>query len=190
MQDVITRERTDGQAIRWEVAKTKYELAQDEFDRLWQLHYDAEESLPERVDFYFDELKLGIGMRRDDARRAIITALSIQTFGNNGGPKPGTDAYEAKLVEIADEANRIAAEFMAYQEDIQAERTRLRVEELRQDAIEYGEAHYFPARHALMQTPAPDFAALLVKMGIAARWADEPFVDSALADAKRLLETA
>ena len=173
MHGTFTLDRQTQQAISFESARTRYEQACAEFDRLWAVAYAAEEAEElecPRVDHYFDEYKLGIGMSRE---RVVET---LRWYAYRGARPVDVDAT--------------ADEFMAYQESHKECHERHRTEELNDAASEYGETHYFPARAALMAAPAPDAEALLLKMEIAATWADEPFVDSCFADVRRLLSEA
>lgn len=170
MHDTATLERPNRQAIAFEVARTKYECAKAEYDRLWAIHNSAEESDDQdcpRIDAYFDEYKLGIGMSRE----RVVDALRWYAL-RSGKPVD---------VEAA------TAEFMLYQARHKESRARHRIDELNDHARAYGEEHYFPAREALMALPATDTEGLLLKMEVAATWSDEPFVDSVFADVRRML---
>lgn len=160
----------------WNAAFDHYQRTHAEFERLWSLHKAAENAWERdcpRDASFFDQDKLGIGMDRD----RVIDTLRVN--------------YWTKGREADEEAVRARAdEFMAYQERHKQTRKLHGVEESEEQAVAYGEAHYFPAREALMAVPAPGTDALLIKMEIAAGAGDEEFMDSCYADAKRLLGRA
>lgn len=170
MHATTTLERPTRQAIAFEVAKTQYEQADAEFSRLWALYEAADEAMRAdcpRVDRYFDEYGLGVGMSRD----GVVFKLGIYAAAQ------GSDFD----VEAA------ADEFMAYQERALGSRRRYRLNELMAAADAYGDSVYFPARDKLMSLPAPDASGLLAKLQIAAVSCDDEHVASCLADARRLL---
>lgn len=170
MHDTATLERPNRQAIAFEVARTKYECAKAEYDRLWAIHNAAEEADDQdcpRIDVYFDEYKLGMGMKRE----RVVDALRC---------------YAIRRGEPLD-VEATADEFMLYQARHKESRERHRIMELNDQAFAYGKDHYFPAREALMALPATDTEGLLLKMEIAATWCDEPLVDSVFADVRRML---
>lgn len=172
----------------WNKALAEYQRAQAEHDRLWAAFNDAEERCGKacpRVDHYFDEYKLGMGMKRETVLMNLTVELSRQrakafALLDEAGKR------EACL-QIRADCERIADEFMAYQARDRATQERCRIDDLNEVAAEFGERHYFPARERLMETPAPDTAALLVKMGIAAQSGDEDHMERCHADAVRLL---
>lgn len=160
----------------WNRAFSRYQRTNAEFDRLWSLYEQASEAWERdhpRIDRYFNEDKLGIGMSRE----RVIDRLRVNHWVK--GEAGDEEAIRAH-----------ADEFMAYQERHEQTKKLHRVDEWEEQASAYGEAHYFPARTALMAVPAPDTEALLVKMGIAAESGDEDFMASCYADARRLFGRA
>lgn len=172
--EAITLARPHRQAADFDSALADYQRAHSEFDRLWALHSAAAEAwfceCP-RQDEYFDEHKLGIGMSRE----RVIQRLQINAIIK------GADPEDPAIATIADA-------FMAYQNRNADAKDRLGVDRLEDKASDYGEAEFFPARERLMATPAPDTAALLLKLEIAAVSTDGDHIESVLADARRLLE--
>lgn len=161
----------------WNAALSRYQRTNAEFERLWSLHDKAEVACERdcpRVDRYFDAYKLGFGMGRD----RVECFLRLYNTGARLNGKPQLDTAAT------------ADEFMAYQEHHQGIRKLHRVDAWEKEASDYGQAHYFPARTALMAVPAPDTDALLVKIGIAAEAYDDEFMECCYADAKRLLGRA
>lgn len=176
----------------WDSALARYQHAKSTFDRLWEEASAAEESWDAacpREARYFDKYNLGIGMNRERAFSELRYQL-CQRAGINGlviSPPQRRKECEAKLDAIGKEAERIADEFMTYQQRHADTKRSCRVEETTDAAHDYGEQHFFPSREALMRLPAPDQAALLVKMEISTRSLDDEHAESTLADARRLL---
>jgi hypothetical protein len=174
----------------WDAAFAVYERTRWEFQRLCNVHSVLEEQLPGRVDRYFDDLGLYIGAKREDAVSAARMALWRREFGTTGlilYPADARIQQESRQAEILIEAERTADEFMAYQEHCERERERLGVDDADDAASIYGETHYFPARDALMDVPAPDEAALLIKLMVALESLSDAHADSTLGDARRLV---
>lgn len=129
----------------------------------------AEAALP-RVDGFFDEYRLGMSMKRD----AVEFHLQLYNTRERVAGKPQIDIAAT------------AEEFERYRREHEAIARRFRVKELDQRCQQCLPT-YRSARDALMAVPAPDQAALLIKMEIATVPLDEEHAESALADARRLL---
>ena len=84
------------------------------------------------------------------------------------------------------DAKQTADEFEAYRTRSADLRKAFRVEEYWNDSTAYRPT-YFEARDRLMEVPAPDAAALLVKIEIAAVLLDDEHAETMLTDARRLL---
>lgn len=170
----------------WEAAHAHFQRVNAEYDRRIEAAEAAEEAAHAacpRVDSYFDEHKLGIGMNRKTALGNAQYAVAIRAGEAAGAGKAMTDAEVAALY---DECPRVVDDFMVYQERHKETERLYRVKELNEHVSAYRET-YFEARDAFMRVPAPDAEALLAKMEIASTWLDDPYVDSAFADARRLL---
>jgi hypothetical protein len=154
----------------WERELAAFRKVEAAHDEIWSRWERAEELLsaagPERIDRYFDDYKLGIGMKRE----AVVYRLKV---------------YAASIGEDMD-IEGTADAFMTYQSECTAQR-----EKFRTDAFfAAGKAHqptFNRARDALMEIPAPNTAALLVKIEIAAASLDDDHAEAMLADARRLL---
>lgn len=156
----------------WDQALAAYRKIEARYDELCDDCEAADnavhEVIPERVDRYFYDYKLGIGMTRE----AVLFWLAHYNLGASSS---------AKI-----DAGRTADEFMGYQQNILDARKRFRTEELDEARRAYFPT-YTEARDALMKVPAPTAAALLVKMEIAAVSRDDAHAESTLADARRLI---
>lgn len=173
--ETATLERPIGQADFYTAAAV-HDACRAEFDRLWALSSAACEAWDidcPRVGSFFEEHHLGIGMSRE----RVVRTLESNAFLK--GQLPDAVAVEA-----------LADEFMAYQNRHTAIAERLKVDQLETDAADYGESHYFPARDRLMAIPAPDHAALLAKIEIAATSLDDQHLEHVRQDARRLLGAA
>lgn len=153
----------------WNVALAEYRQANAAFDEAIARHEQAEElagAACPREGIYFDEYNLGMGTSRE----RVISALGWYQVSSG---KPIN-------------AGQIADDFMAYQARHEATNKRFGVKALDADANAQ-KPRYFAAREALMAVPAPDTDALLMKFQIATISLDDEFLESALADANRLL---
>jgi hypothetical protein len=157
----------------WDRVFASYQRARARFDALcarWEAEDEARgEALPERVDRYFDDYRLGMGMNRE----TVLFWLRI--YASN-------PAHSLDVEATADE-------FMEYQRLNAEISSRFRVDELYQEMSDYLPA-FNEARNAMMEVPAPDKAALLVKIENASISLCEDHAEATLADARRLLADA
>lgn len=170
MHDTDTIDRAQAQAnLAWDEAFGRFAEIDAAFDEAIERHTAADEAADVEVpreDRFFDEYNLGMGMSRE----RVLDAL--RSYGWRAG-------------EAVDEP-AILAEFEDYQARVRAANKRHRVEELDAKVDELREP-WREAREALMAVPAPDQAALLVKLEVALISGCDDHADSALADARRLL---
>ncbi len=177
----------------WDAEFARFQRVRAEYDRLCDAEATADEAAGESVPRearFFDTYGLYMGDDREAAVRSITAACCSRDFGRQRGiplyPKHEREAYEAKLAEINAEAERVADEFMAYNARTKEAERLHRCKEWAEQRKAYL-PRYLEAREALMALPAPDNAALLAKLEIAAESLTDDHAESALADARRLL---
>ncbi len=195
MSAAIAATPHDAQTNRsaWDKEFARFQRVKAEYDRLCDAETAADEAAGEAVPRearVFDAYGLYMGDRREAAVRSITAACCARDFGRQRGiplyPKHEREAYEAKLAEINAEAERVADEFMTFKARAEEAKRRYRCKELAEQRKAYL-PRYLEAREALMVLPAPDNAALLTKLEIAAESQTDEHAESALADARRLL---
>lgn len=125
----------------------------------------AADAVP-RVDRFFDEYKLGVGMKQE----TVLFWLAHYDLQHPGRI----------------DQKREADEFMAYQQRVIEARKRFRTKEYDRAREAYYQT-FDEARDNLMATAAPTRQALLVKMEVAALALGDEYLESTLADAQRLL---
>ena len=175
----------------WDAEYARFKAVDVEYDRRILAEEEAREAVDAecpREDRFFDEYDLRMGMKREavvwHARHAVA-----EREGFNGlvlFPKESAVISNRKADALRAEAERIADEFMAYQERHNEAWERHGVDGLREVAEEYRPL-WFAARDRFMAVPAPDVEALLVKLQIAGTWVDDDYVTSSFEDARRLL---
>lgn len=174
-----TADRTE-----WESAYANYRVVEARHNALgdaWEAAQEAaDNATPDRVDRYFDEFNLGIGMSRRRVMPAITHAIVRRDYPE------GHLLFREESAAVVDDAERLTDEFMGYQQKITDARERYQTEQ-RWDEMRAHQPKFEAARNAFMAVPAPDTDALLTKMEIAAVSLDDDHADSCLADAKRLL---
>lgn len=154
----------------WNAALTNFRAVSAAYDAAIERHAAAENAAallrPSGDKFFMrDGYNLGMGMTRE----RVVDRLSWTC--------PEADA------------EAVADDFMAYQE--RCGQASLACGEPQADAAVNALLEpYGAAREALMAVPAPDMAALIVKLEIAAHWTDDEFTAAALADARRLVPKA
>jgi hypothetical protein len=165
----IAKASTGPSRRAWDKAVAEFRHVDSTFNALIDRSDAAQEAAGEahpRVDRYFDEYRLGMGMSRD----RVVYWLHHYAL----------DAKSNIDVQAT------ADEFMAYQDEARKVSERFSVKRL-DEACEAYRPTYFQARDALMAVDAPDSAALLVKIQLAAQSLDGDHAESTLADARRLL---
>jgi len=161
-----SRAAWDSAFAHWSIVQAKYDAVCDRFSAAEEAWGDAQP----RIDRYFDVYGLNTRMERGHVEGALQMYNTRQRVG--GGTQ----------IDI----QQVADEFGAYLKRSADLRRHLRVEEY-WDRSEAYRPTYFEARDRLMNIPAPDLAALLVKIEIAAVSLDDEHADSMLTDARRLL---
>lgn len=155
----------------WDQTLAAFRKVEMTHDALWDSWERADEAVgdntPDRVDRYFDDYRLGIGMKRD----AVEYWLNAYNVGRGEG-----------RIDVA----RTADEFDAYQRQTLDARERFQTDRRYKEASGHNPV-YQAARDALMEVPAPTIAALLIKIEIAAVSLDDDHGQSTLSDARRLL---
>ena len=165
----IARSAARPSQAAWDSALARYRIADATYDALIDRSDAAEHAAglaQPRIDRYFDDYGLGMGMDRDSVVRRLHTYALCRN-----------DAINVQAT---------ADEFMAYQQRHDELCQQFKTKELNQRCKEYLPV-YERARDDLMRLPAPDTDALLVKMGIAAMSLADEHATLALADAHRLL---
>ena len=154
----------------WEEALAHYDRVRSVHSALWGLSDAAQEAVeattPDRIDHYFDVYGLGIGLSKPRIEEAL--KHYVWRTGNQ--------------LDVA----KVASDFDAYQTLFIAARERFETDRLYRQASDHN-ATFSAVRDRLMAIPAPDTAALLLKIETAAVSLDEEHADSVLADARRLL---
>ncbi|WP_126173465.1 hypothetical protein [Altericroceibacterium xinjiangense] len=157
----------------WDRALATYRRAEARYEQLCDECAAADQAVahatPARVDRYFEEYGLGIGMTR--AQIAFYLAH-----------------YNLRA-KVKIDQNATLEEFEAYQNQTLAARKRFRTFEFDAARRAYYPT-YVQAQNDLMKVPAPTNAALLMKVEIATTSQDEDHAESMLADARRLLGDA
>ncbi|TMJ19544.1 MAG: hypothetical protein E6G92_07145 [Alphaproteobacteria bacterium] len=155
----------------WDQALATFREVESDHDRLWGRSERADEAAeanrPARIARYFEDYRLGIGMKRQD----VESRLRAYNTGRSEG-----------RIDVA----RTADEFDAYQRQILEVNERFQTDRLFNEASAHNPI-YKAACDALMSAPAPHTAALLIKLEIAAISLDDEHMESAVADARRLL---
>ena len=177
----LTAHATQTDRLEWHNAYARFKAVNAEYDQ----RIAAEEAAIELVHRdcpreakFFDEYKLGIGMKRDDAEwHARYAVVSRKRYGGTTLSKRQADAVRA-------EADRIVDEFMAYQARYEEAEKRHNVDALKRECEDYRDT-YNNARDELMAIPAPDTEALLIKMEMMS-WSSK-YEEGTLEDARRLL---
>jgi len=176
--------RAPADRTAWDSAYAKYRVVEARHDELGDAWEAAEEAAdkfsPDRVDRYFDEFNLGIGMSRHRVMPAIIHAVVRRDYPE------GHLLSREESAAVVDEAERLTDEFMEYQQKLTDARERFQTEQ-RWDEMRAHQPEFEAARNALMAVPAPDTDALLTKMKIALESMEEAHAVSSLEDAKRLI---
>lgn len=179
----------------WDKAEAHWRTVDAEYTRRCAAHDSAHEA-------FHDELRRsegnwftggGGGLRsafrygidRDEALRCATWELcQAYAVAHPGRRQTGTE-----LKAMNAEADRIADEFMAHQERKEALSRRYLVEELERERKAYYPT-FDSARYALMDVPAPDFAAAMVKVEIAFDTTEWRHEQAVLSDLRRLVGDA
>jgi len=138
-----------------------------------------------RADQFFDEYDLRLSMDHKHAVRAATVACCIRDRADHLVlyPRKKRLEQEKQLKAMYAEVNRVADEFMVYQAKHEEAWRRHNCEVLSHDVNAYRQ---FTARDRLMAVPAPDTAALLVKIDVGTGLGDD-YDDAIRADAHRLI---
>jgi len=154
----------------WSAALAAYRKADREYDAAWDRYYRIEEAAsavtPDRPNHLFDKLHLSMSMSRHDAEAMIrYHVLSTGEQIDIAATVDGFERYQAAVAEVRQRFNLAeeSAKAQTLSEPLHA------------------------ARDALMATPAPDTAALLIKIEITSHCICEEHAVITLADARRLL---
>ncbi len=154
----------------WDNVLANYRDAAAVHKEVWDRFEAAEEAVdactPERVDRYFEDYGLGIGMKRDDIEFWLRR-------------------YVTRTCEKLD-VQAVADEFDAYQAETIAARERFQTDNLYQEGKAINPL-FSAARDQLMRCPAPDQSSLLLKIEVASISLDDEHASHMLADARRLL---
>ncbi len=179
----------------WDKEFARFQRVKAEYDRLCDAETAADDAAGEAVPRearFFEQYGLYMGNDRKAAVRAITHACYRRDLGQRGYPlypQREREAFDAKMAEINAEAERVADEFITFKARTEEAKRRYRCKELAEQRSSYL-PRYVEARDALIAVPAPDNAALLTKMEIAAESLDDEHAESALLDARRLLNIA
>ena len=167
----VMKASTGPSRFAWDKALAEFRHVDSTFNALIDRSDAAQEAAGEahpRVDRYFDEYRLGMGMSRD----RVVYWLHHYVLGT----KSNIDVQAT------------ADEFMAYQDEARKVSERFSVKRL-DEACEAYRPTYFQARDALMALSAPDNEGLLIKIELSMQSLDGDHAESTLADARRLLAT-
>lgn len=152
----------------WDRAEAAFRKVQAESQRLWAIHERADEMLenvePKRPDHLFDQYGLHMDMTRADAEYWLAVYF---------GPQP-------------DKIARFADELAAYQKATNECEAIHECERLFAEAQKLNPA-YFAARKALLEIPAPDNKALLLKIELTVEAGSDELSDALVIDARRVL---
>ena len=163
----VSRTAWDKAFAHWSPIKARFDALCDQFNAAEEAWGEADGP---RVDRYFDRYNLHILMERGHIEGALA-------MYNTGQRVTGGDQIDVK---------QTADEFEAYRTRSTDLRKHFRVDEYWDRSTAY-RSTYFEARDRIMDILAPDVAALLVKIEIAAVSLDDEHAGSVLADARRLL---
>ena len=162
-----SRSAWDKAFANWSAVQGKYDALCDRFDTAEEAYGDASGPRPGR---YFDDYNLNMSMERGHVEGALAIYNTRQRI---------TGGVQIDVKQVADE-------FGAYRRRNADLRKHFRVDEHWEQAKAY-QPTYYEARDRIMMVAAPDVAALLVKIEVAAVSLDDEHADSMLADARRLL---
>lgn len=167
----------------WDAALARFRAVEQATNEAVDRHSSAEvaadRECPRDAKWFEGKYQLGMGMSRDRARSAIGLALTIDQ-----AQMPVLNPEACRKIDA--EADRLADEFMAYQERHREADRHHRLPEL-QEQIEALHDEWCDARDSLMAVPAPDVPALLTKLEVATDFGGYAEQRGVLKDAKRLL---
>lgn len=174
----------------WDQELGRYQRIRAEFDRRSAAEEEACEAASRecpRVAHFFDKYALELGMDRKRAIRSATIACVIRDSADHLVlyPREKRLEQERQLAAIDAEAEKVADEFVAYQARRERARKTHNCDELATYSNDYRET-FFAARDRIMSVPAPDVAALLVKIEEGIGFGDE-YDDAIRDDAHRLL---
>ena len=162
-----SRSAWDKAFANWSAVQGKYDALCDRFDTAEEAYGDASGPRPGR---YFDDYNLNMSMERGHVEGALAIYNTRQRI---------TGGVQIDVKQVADE-------FEAYRRRNTDLRKHFCVDEHWEQAKAY-QPTYYEARDRIMMVAAPDVAALLVKIEIAAVSLDDEHAEAMLADARRLL---
>jgi hypothetical protein len=164
---------TSPAAALWRIVVSEYEQAHAQFEANWAAYEAAEAKVANTATFRrYGELADAYGLRSHmtlaemvEAIDPIIEARERQAVGDRDFTDEEADAQ-------ADEAQRIAGEFLGLKVSLDAIRAQER-DPASEEHSRFTNEVFYPAREKLFATPAPDIAAVLFKAEVLAVAVDE-----------------